>query len=60
MKNVHDGQLMKLETKAVFPYIGADRARNLRRILGILDERGYIRVNNNMETAGPAFTASAM
>ena len=51
LKNVHDGQLMKLETKAVFPYIGADPCTEFAQDLGILDERGYIRVNNNMETA---------
>ena len=50
MKNVHDGQLMKLETKAVFPYIGADPCTEFAQDLGILDEHGYILVNNNMET----------
>ena len=51
LKNVHDGQRMKLETKAVFPYIGADPCTEFAQDLGILDERGYILVNNNMETA---------
>lgn len=51
LKNVHNGQLRKLETKAVFPYIGADPCTEFAQDLGILDERGYIRVNNNMETA---------
>ena len=50
LKNVHDGQLMKLETKAVFPYIGADPCTEFAQDLGILDEHGYILVNNNMET----------
>ena len=44
-------QRMKLETKAVFPYIGADPCTEFAQDLGILDERGYILVNNNMETA---------
>ena len=51
LKNVHGVQRMKLETKAVFPYIGADPCTEFAQDLGILDERGYILVNNNMETA---------
>ena len=51
LENVRDGQLMKLETKAVFLHIGADPCTEFAQDLGILDERSYILVNNNMETA---------
>ena len=39
-----------LEQEAVFPYIGADPCTEFAQDLGILDEHGYILVNNNMET----------
>lgn len=53
LKNVHDGKLTTLNTKAVFPYIGADPCTEFAQDLGILDDHGYILVNNNMETACP-------
>ncbi len=53
LKNVHDGKLTTLNTKAVFPYIGADPCTEFAQDLGILDDHGYIFVNNNMETACP-------
>ena len=53
LKNVHDGKLTTLDTKAVFPYIGADPCTEFAQDLGILDEHGYILVNANMETTRP-------
>lgn len=40
-----------LDTAAVFPYVGADPCTDFVKKLPILDERGYIVVNTNMETA---------
>lgn len=40
-----------LDTAAVFPYVGADPCTDFVKKLPILDERGYIVVNANMETA---------
>ena len=51
LKNVNDGTLTTLTTSAVFPYIGADPCTEFARALPILDERGYVIVNDKMETA---------
>lgn len=40
-----------LDTAAVFPYVGADPCTDFVKKLPILDERGYIVVNADMETA---------
>ena len=51
LRNVNDGTLTTLTTSAVFPYIGADPCTEFARALPILDERGYVIVNDKMETA---------
>lgn len=53
LKNVNDGKVITIPTKAVFPYIGADPCTEFAQQLGILDERGYLRVNADMETSLP-------
>lgn len=40
-----------LDTSAVFPYVGANPCTSFVSKLPILDERGYVIVNENMETA---------
>ena len=51
IRNVNDGTEQTLQTKAVFPYIGADPCTEFVKDLDILNDYGYIRVNANMETA---------
>lgn len=41
----------KFEVKAVFPYIGSIPNTNFIKDLGITDESGFIKVNENMETS---------
>lgn len=53
LKNVNDSKVITIPTKAVFPYIGADPCTEFVQQLDILDERGYLRVNAEMETALP-------
>lgn len=51
LKDVDTGQTQEVKTKAVFPYVGADPCTEFVKNLAILDERGYVLVNNRMETA---------
>lgn len=51
LKNLEDESILELETAAVFPYIGADPCTESVQDLNILDEQGYILVNEKMETA---------
>lgn len=51
LEEVDTKETMTVETSAVFPYVGADPSTEFVQELSILDERGYILVNENMETA---------
>ena len=53
IKNVETGELSTVECAGIFPYMGADPATGFLKNLNILDERGYIVVNKDMETAVP-------
>ena len=53
IKNVDTGELSTVECAGIFPYMGADPATGFLKNLNILDERGYIVVNKDMETAVP-------
>lgn len=50
LEDVDTKELMTVETKAVFPYIGAIPSTDFAKKLGITDDHGYIVVNENMET----------
>ena len=39
-----------MKTHGIFPYIGLDPATSFLKELGILDERGYMIVDENCET----------
>lgn len=51
LRNVDTDEDMILETSGVFPYIGLDPISNMVAKLPILDEQGYIIVDENFETA---------
>ncbi|MGX8832803.1 thioredoxin-disulfide reductase [Amedibacillus sp. YH-ame6] len=50
IKNVDTGEETTLETNGIFPYIGLDPATHFLEGLPVLDERGYILVDENCET----------
>ena len=50
LKNVDSEEIFSLDVDGVFPYIGAIPCTEFASNLAILDERGYIEVNNEMET----------
>ncbi len=51
IKFTEDGQEKSLEIKALFPYIGFIPVAKFANDLGITDETGFIKVNQNMETS---------
>lgn len=51
IKSTESEDEMEVSGKALFPYIGADPATNYLKGLNILDEYGYSKVNEHMETA---------
>lgn len=51
LRNVDTNEEMILETSGVFPYIGLDPISNMISKLPVLDEQGYIIVDENFETA---------
>ncbi len=51
LKNIEENTEVELETSAVFPYIGADPSTGFVKDLNILDEKGYVLVNEKMETS---------
>lgn len=51
LKNLETEEAVECETAAVFPYIGADPCTEFIRDLKITDEKGYMIVNEKMETA---------
>lgn len=50
LEDVDTKERMTVETKAVFPYIGADPNTEFAAGLGITNEQGYILVDDHMET----------
>ena len=53
LKNLETEQEETFATDGVFPYIGADPATAFASKLNILDERGFVKANERMETALP-------
>ncbi len=51
VKNVETSQLTEIACSGIFPYIGANPATDFLKDLGVLNENGYIIVNENMETS---------
>ncbi len=51
LENVDTKEKNTINTKAVFPYIGADPCTTFVKDLDILDEKGYIIVNEDMQTS---------
>lgn len=50
VRHVDTGEEITLETHGIFPYIGLDPATHFLDDLSVLDERGYIIVDENCET----------
>jgi thioredoxin reductase (NADPH) len=50
-KNVVNGEERTLEVSAVFPFVGADAQGDMLKNFDVRDERGYVLVNDEMETA---------
>lgn len=50
LKNVDDDSEMTIKTHGIFPYIGLDPATSFLKNLSILNERGYMIVDENCET----------
>ena len=51
IKNVDTNETSIIECSGIFPYIGADPATSFLKDLNVLDENGYVIVNDKMETA---------
>lgn len=51
LQHVDSNEKMIVDTEGVFPYIGADPATLFVKELGILNEQGYVIVNEKMETS---------
>ncbi|MDE8313912.1 FAD-dependent oxidoreductase [Erysipelothrix rhusiopathiae] len=52
-EHVETGELLVIDTDGVFPYIGAIPATGFLKDLNVLDNEGYLIVNNQLETAIP-------
>ena len=50
LENVDTKQQTTYETSGIFPYIGLDPATSFAKNLGILNDKGFVVVNENMET----------
>lgn len=53
IEHVHTKEQLTLEVAAVFPFIGADPESRFATRLGIVNEQGYLLVNEKMETKVP-------
>lgn len=53
IKHTESGEERVLDVEGIFPYIGADPATSFLSDLGILDQQGYMIVDENMETKIP-------
>lgn len=50
VENKFSQQLTEITASCIFPYIGADPVTNFIQAFDVLDENGFILVNQNMET----------
>ncbi|VEU71222.1 NAD(P)/FAD-dependent oxidoreductase [Mycoplasmopsis glycophila] len=53
-----DGQTSKIEVASFFPYIGMEPKAQFIEKLGVLDHKGFIQTNENMETKVPGLFAA--
>lgn len=58
IRNTADATTMDLAVAGIFPYIGADPATDFLQGMGVTDEKGYIIVNEQMETVRPGLYAA--
>ena len=58
IENVCNNKETTLDCKAVFPFIGSDPVTECVKDLNVLDEAGYIKVNNRCETRVPGLFAA--
>lgn len=58
LKNLENDQEETYETAGIFPYIGSDAATSFAESLNILDERGFVKANDKMETSVPGIYAA--
>jgi thioredoxin reductase (NADPH) len=53
LENVEDHDTITLPCQGIFPYIGSVPETEFVKDLGVLDEKGYLLVNDKMETSVP-------
>lgn len=58
LEDVDTKEQTTLECKAVFPYVGQDPMSACLKELGVLDEKGYVLVDKNMQTSVPGIYAA--
>jgi thioredoxin reductase (NADPH) len=58
IKNVLDGATLEYPTNGLFIFVGLDPLTKPFKSLGILNEKGYIETNENMETTVPGIFAA--
>ena len=58
IKNVDSGELRVINCQGIFPYIGADPSTKFLKDSKVLDDKGYIIVNDKMETSIPGLYAA--
>ena len=58
IKNVDSGELRVINCQGIFPYIGADPSTKFLKDSKVLDDKGYIIVNDKMETPIPGLYAA--
>ncbi len=52
-ENTKTKELLEVKSEGLFPYIGADPATSFLKNLDILNEEGFIEVNERMHTSIP-------
>ena len=50
VEDSHTGELSTIEAQGIFPFIGLDPITEFVKVLGIVNEKGYIEVDENQET----------
>jgi len=58
LKNKETEEIYDLPTDGIFPYIGAIPATDFAKDLGITDDKGYVIVNESMQTTIPGIYAA--
>lgn len=58
VKNLLTGEIKKIDTEVVFPFIGSDPESSFLKNLGVLDDKGHVIVNEQLETTIPGLFAA--